>query len=109
MPAKDGKTALVLAGGGITGAVYEIAALDLAEDYPRYKQILARHGIPLSRRLVISELAEIQQSGYDPEIIRSVLEARPAACNRQGRGTPACQLTRALAELELALDGLKGA
>ena len=83
---------------------FESVTLDLAEDYPRYKEILARHGIPLSRRLVISELEEIQQSGYDPEVIRRVLEARRARCNRQGRGTPVCQLTRALAELELALE-----
>jgi NTE family protein len=83
---------------------FESVTLDLAEDYPRYKAILAKHGIPLSRRLVISELAEIQQSGYDPDVIRRVLEARPSSCNRGGRDTPICQLTRTLAELDLALD-----
>lgn len=83
---------------------FESVTLDLAEDYPRYKQTMARHGIPLSRRLVISELAEIQQSGYDPGVISRVLEARSANCNRSGRGTPVCQLTRALAELDLTLD-----
>jgi NTE family protein len=87
---------------------FESVTLDLAEDYPRYKEILTRHGIPLSRRLVIAELAEIQESGYDPAVVRRVLESRPAACNRGGRGTPVCQLTRALAELELALDTLDG-
>jgi hypothetical protein len=65
---------------------------------------LARHGIPLSRRLVITELAEIRESGYDQEVIRRVLEARRPLCGRQGQGTPVCQLTRALAELDLALD-----
>jgi hypothetical protein len=85
---------------------FESVTLDLAEDYPRYRKIMARHGIPLSRRLVITELAEIQQSGYDPEIIRQVLQARSANCNRGGRGTPVCQLTRALAELDMALDAL---
>jgi NTE family protein len=85
---------------------FESVTLDLAEDYPHYKQILARHGIPLSRRLVISELAQIRESGYDQDVIRRVLEARSAACNRQKRDTPACRLTRTLAELELALDGL---
>ena len=88
---------------------FESVTLDLAEDYPRYKEILTRHGIPLSRRLVISELAEIRQSGYDPAVVRRVLEARPVGCNRGGRDTPVCQLTRALAELELALDTLDGA
>ena len=88
---------------------FESVTLDLAEDYPRYKQILARHGVPLSRRLVISELAQIQESDYDPEVVRQALEARPASCNRQGRKTPVCQLTRALAELDLVLDGMDDA
>jgi NTE family protein len=83
---------------------FESVTLDLAEDYTRYKEILSRHGIPLSRRLVISELAEIQQSGYDPEVIRRVLEACPPTCNRRGQDTPVCRLTRALAELDLTLD-----
>jgi len=83
---------------------FESVTLDLAEDYPHYKEILARHGVPLSRRLVISELADIKESGYDPEVISQVLEARSGACNREGRGTPVGQLTRALAELELVLN-----
>ncbi len=87
---------------------FESVTLDLAEDYPRYKQILARHGIPLTRRLVISELTQIRESNYDQDVIRRVLEARSATCNRQKRDTPACRLTRTLAELELALDGLDG-
>ena len=87
---------------------FESVTLDLAEDYAHYKDVLARHGIPLSRRLVITELAEIRESGYDPEVIRRVLEARRPPCGRQGRGTPVCELTRALAELDLALDSADG-
>ncbi len=83
---------------------FESVTLDLEEEYPHLKQILARHGIPLSRRLVISELAEIKESGNDPEVIRRILEAHPAGCNRRARGTPVCRLTRTLAELDLALD-----
>jgi hypothetical protein len=82
---------------------FESVTLDLAEEYFRYKEILARHGIPITRRIVISELAQIRESGYDPAVIRRVLEGRPPACNRQGRGTPICDLTRALARLELEL------
>ena len=85
---------------------FESVTLDLAHDYAHYKAILARHGIPISRRLVISELAEIQQSGYDPEVIRRIMAAKSAACNRQDRDTPVCQLTRTLAELELVLTGI---
>ncbi len=83
---------------------FESVTLDLAEDYPRYKQILARHGIPISRRLVIEEISEIVQSGYDPKVIRRVLEARSSGCGQNRRGNPVCQLTRVLAELELTLD-----
>ncbi len=82
---------------------FESVTLDLAHDYAYYKAILARHGIPLSRRLVISELAEIQQSGSDPEVIRRILASKPAACNRRDPDTPVCQLTRTLAELEMVL------
>ncbi len=83
---------------------FEAVTLDLAEDYPHYKSILARHGIPITRRLVIEELAEIQQSGYDPEVIRRVLEARSSACARGKGDTPVCRLQKALAELEMMLE-----
>lgn len=85
---------------------FESVTLDLPEDYVQYKEILAGHGIPLSRRLVITELAEIQQSGYDAELIRRVLEAQADGCNRQRHGTPLCRLTRTLAELELNLNSI---
>ncbi|MGD8488864.1 MAG: patatin-like phospholipase family protein [Anaerolineae bacterium] len=85
---------------------FESVTVDLAEDYATYKTILARHGIPLSRRLVISEMAEIQQSGYDPEVVRRILESRQPGCRRRDRDTPVCRLTRALAELDLELDRL---
>jgi len=64
---------------------------------------LARHGIPLTRRLVIEQLAKIRESDYDPDVIRRVLEAR-GECSRDRRDAPACQLTRTLAQLEFTLD-----
>jgi NTE family protein len=84
---------------------FESVTLHLAEDYPNYKQILARHGIPLSRRIVVDELREIQESGYDLEIIRLVLEKRSSSCNRI-RGDCICELSRVLAELEMTLDNM---
>lgn len=83
---------------------FESVTLDLAVDYAYYKQVLARHGIPISRRLVIEEMAEIVNSNYDSQVISRVLEARSAGCGHNRRDTPICQLSRALAELELALD-----
>ena len=85
---------------------FESVTVDLAEDYPYYKQLLARHNIPISRRLVIEEIREIQQSGYKIEVIRRVLEARSQNCGKARRDKPICQLNRTLAELELALGNL---
>jgi predicted acylesterase/phospholipase RssA len=83
---------------------FEAVTLDLAEDFPTYKKILARHGIPISRRLVIQELAEIQDSGYDPNTIQRILEARQPGCSRGDRNTAQCQLNRSLAQLDLILE-----
>ncbi len=85
---------------------FELVTMDLAEDYPIFKQILARHQIPISRRLVIAELNEIHQSGNDPAVIRRVLEAKSAGCGQKQQKTPMCKLSRALAELELALEAM---
>jgi NTE family protein len=83
---------------------FESVTMDLAEDYARYKRILSRHGIPITRRLVIEEMAEIFQSGYSTEIIRKVLEGRSSACARRRKDTPICNLTRSLSELEMMLE-----
>lgn len=88
---------------------FEAVTLDLAEDFPTYKQVLARHGIPISRRLVIQELAKIQDSGYDPATIQRVLEARQPRCNQGESDSPQCQLNRSLAQLDLMLDQMMSA
>jgi NTE family protein len=83
---------------------FETVTLDLAEEYNAYKQVLARHDIPLTRRLVVEELEEVRKSGNDPKVVSRVLQASSAACNRGRRHTPFCELNRALAVLELELD-----
>jgi NTE family protein len=83
---------------------FESVTVNLAEDYHLYKEVLARHGIPISRRLVIEEVAEIVDSNYDPQVIRRVLEARSTRCSQRHQNTPICQLQRTLAELDLLLD-----
>lgn len=87
---------------------FESVTLRLAEDYDLYKETLARHGIPISRRLVIEELNEIRESNYDPAVIRRVLEARSGA-RRNTIRTPAAKLSRTLASLEALLDELSEA
>jgi NTE family protein len=83
---------------------FESATINLAKEYPTFKNILARHGIPISRRLVIEELKRIADSDNDPSVIQRVLEARSKGCGQNRRDTPVCQLTRALTELEYLLD-----
>ncbi len=80
---------------------FESVTLDLAEDYQRYKDVLARHGIPISRRLVIEEMNEIRQSQYNTAVVRRVLASRAAYYER--RDTPFHKLNETLAELELIL------
>ena len=84
---------------------FESVTLHLAEDYPNYKEILARHGIPFSRRIVVDELREIQESGYDPEVIRVVLEKRSIFLQSHATATASASSRRTLAELEMVLDG----
>lgn len=85
---------------------FESVTLDLAEDYQRYKDTLARHGIAISRRLVIEELAAIRQSNYDPRVVRQILSSRAADYER--RNTPVHRLNGALTELELVLERMSG-
>ncbi len=85
---------------------FESVTLDLAEDYPRYKEILARHGIEITRRVVIEELNAIRESDYDPAVIRQVLEA-PSSLNEPRRVSKAVsELDRTLAELERVLESM---
>ncbi|HIE58284.1 MAG TPA: patatin family protein [Anaerolineales bacterium] len=83
---------------------FEAVTIDLAEDFATYREILARHGIPITRRLVIQELAEIHNSDYDPDVIRRVLEARQPGCSRGHRDTPQCRLNQSLAQLDMILE-----
>jgi len=86
---------------------FESVTIDLAEDFPAYKQILAQHNIPITRRLVIQELAEIRASDYHPEVIQRVLEARQPGCGRGRKDSPQCRLSRSLAQLDLMLDQMR--
>lgn len=86
---------------------FESVTVDLARDYQGYKDILGRHGIPISRRLVIEELAEIAASNNDPDVIRRVLEARRGGCGQRRLDSPYCALNRTLSDLEKVLDELE--
>ncbi|GAB4530203.1 MAG: patatin family protein [Anaerolineales bacterium] len=87
---------------------FESATLGLEEEYPLYKATLARHGIPITRRMVIRELQEIQSatdSEQRREVLRRVLSARQMRLEQRS-GNPISKLARALAQLELLLEEL---
>ena len=86
---------------------FESVTLDLAADYSKFKEILSRHKIPITRRLVIEELSKISQSNYDPEVVRHVLEARSPGFGREQMDSPFCRLNRTLADLEMTLDQME--
>ncbi|MBP6472310.1 MAG: patatin-like phospholipase family protein [Chloroflexi bacterium] len=87
---------------------YESVTLELAKDYEVYKEILARHGIRLSRRFVIEELAAIQEAKGDLRVVREVLEKRPLSTSIEANtDEPATKrLDRALDDLGEALAHL---
>jgi hypothetical protein len=80
-----------------------MATLGLAEDYPQYKEILARHGIRLSRRFVIEELTAIHEAGYDLGMVRELLEKRPAP-KQKPSANPLQDLGEELDTLSFLLD-----
>lgn len=82
---------------------YESATLGMAAEYPHVKDVLARHGIPLSRRFVIDELAAIHASNYDLEVVREVLEKRPLPKVEESRSA-LTQLGATLDELDTVLS-----
>ena len=84
---------------------FESVTLDLAQEFASYRQVLARHGIPVTRRLLVEEMQEIAASENDPEVVANILYERPAA--RQQQDTPVGKLTKALADLDLLLYQLE--
>lgn len=84
---------------------FESVTVDLTEDYSRYKAILERHGIPISRRRVIEELTAIHESGNNPDVVRDILEARPFS-PPEWDAHPVEYLRSTLADLDLVLANL---
>jgi predicted acylesterase/phospholipase RssA len=87
---------------------FESVTLGLADRYPELKAMLQRHGLEITRRYVIEELAHIRRSGYDIETMRSLLEDQavslaPAKRRMSSRET----LREALAALDAALARLE--
>jgi hypothetical protein len=83
---------------------FESVTYGMAAEYERYKETLSRHGIEITRRVVIQQLQKIQQSGYDIEVIRDVLETRPVDCEGADRHSLFCKLDQTLDRLDQMLE-----
>jgi predicted acylesterase/phospholipase RssA len=55
---------------------YESVLLQIDEGFALYRDIFARHGLSITRTTAHRQQARIRRSGYDPAVIRDVLEAR---------------------------------
>jgi NTE family protein len=86
---------------------FETVTLKLAENYAYFDNLLSRHGIAISERLVDEELEAIRAADYKPAVIQRILERRPAQLKRPSPPTVAeslSTLTATLNELDAILS-----
>jgi NTE family protein len=76
--------------------------LYLAMRFNYYNDLLSRHGIPITERLVEEELAVIQAAENQPDVLRRILENRPANPKQLTTNTA----TEALGNLDETLNQL---
>ncbi len=56
---------------------FETVTLKLAENYTYFDNLLSRHDIAITQRLVEEELEAIRAADYKPSVIQRILERRP--------------------------------
>ena len=81
---------------------FETVTLKLAENYTYFDNLLSRHGIAITERLVDEELEAIQAADYRPSVIQRILEGRPVQPKRSSTLT----LTESLSTLGDTLNEL---
>lgn len=86
---------------------FESVTLRIAEDYAHYKQLLARHGIAITRRVLLQELDEMQRNGNSTRALRRILENPPKQPHLKRRRAATRPLRHALTELNTTLDQLE--
>lgn len=89
---------------------FESVTLSIAEDYAHYKTMLGRHGIQITRRVLLQELHALQHDGDSDQTLRRILgkSSRYASPLKQRRASTR-PLRRALNDLDKALDSMEGA
>jgi predicted acylesterase/phospholipase RssA len=84
---------------------FESVTLSIAEDYAHYKTMLERHGIPITRRILLRELHALQHDGNSPRLLREILEHSPRREQHVRRRRISTRpLRRALNDLDKTLD-----
>ncbi len=88
---------------------YESATLRLADQYVYYKAVLARHGLPISRRRVTAELARLLEHD-DIEAVRDLLDGslRSHHLTRASKSWRTAHLANVLNDLDISLDEIGG-
>ena len=86
---------------------FESVTLRIAEDYAYYKMLLERHGIPISRRVLLQELRELQMDSTSTRTLRRILENPPAQPRLKRRRSATRPLRRALTDLNSALEKIE--
>jgi predicted acylesterase/phospholipase RssA len=81
---------------------FETVTLKLAESYAYFENLLSRHGITITERLVGEELEEIRAADYKPGVLQRILERRPVQAKHPSTPT----VTESLATLNDTLDEL---
>jgi NTE family protein len=82
---------------------FETVTLKLAESYAYFDNLLSRHGIPITERLVDEELEAIRAADYKPSVLQRILERKPAQIKRSATSTT---VTESLSDLSETLDQL---
>ncbi len=72
---------------------FETVTLNLAENYVYFDNLLSRHDIAITERLVEEELDAIRAAGYKPSVLQRILERRPAHSKRSSTPTVAESLS----------------
>ena len=86
---------------------FESVTLRIAEDYAYYKELLERHGVVITRGLLLQELRDLQRDSTSTRTLQRVLEI-PATSPRVKRRRAATRpLRRALTDLDKTLELLE--
>jgi len=78
---------------------FETVTLKLAENYTYFDNLLSRHGIAITERLVDEELEAIRAADYKPAALQRILERRPVQPKRPSTPTVAESLSTLSATL----------